>query len=168
MSDTDVMYGLKKDELSRIVAVFKRFPAITSVVLYGSRAKGNYRPASDIDITLYTANDAPDNLLFQVMEALDNLDLIYGFDVSLHQHIDSESLLDHIQRVGIEIYSAQQAKLVDQLNQEFDGISDDPAEVQSEAQLEENLILRLTQQGYERVSIRNGKEMKANLKRHWR
>ncbi|AXR04917.1 type I restriction endonuclease subunit R, EcoR124 family [Salinimonas sediminis] len=165
MKNTDVMYGLKKDELSQIVAVFKSFPAITSVVLYGSRAMGNYRPASDIDITLYTASHAPKNLLFQVMEALDNLELIYGFDVSLHQHIDSTSLLDHIRRVGVEIYNAQQARLVEQLNQEFDGEADDPAQVQSEAQMEENLILRLTQLGYASVSIRSGKEMKANLKR---
>jgi len=159
------MYGLKKEDLSRIIAVFQHFPSITSVALYGSRAKGNYHSGSDIDITLFTTDNPPKNLLFQVMDRLDDLDLIYGFDVSLHQHIDNPSLIDHIQRVGIEIYSAQQAKLVEQLNQEFEGVADDPAQVQSEAQMEESLISRLTQLGYERVSIRNGKEMKANLKR---
>lgn len=165
MNSTDVMYGLKKDDLSRIVAVFQHFPCITSVVLYGSRAKGNFHSGSDIDITLFTTDNLPKNLLFQVMDALDELDLIYGFDVSLHQHIDNPSLVDHIQRVGIEIYSAKQARLVEQLNREFDAVTDDPAQVQSEAQLEENLILRLTQLGYEPVSLRNGKELKANLKR---
>lgn len=165
MTSTDVMYGLKKEDLSRIIAVFQHFPSITSVVLYGSRAKGNYHSGSDIDITLFTTDNPPKNLLFQVMDRLDDLDLIYGFDVSLHQHIDNPSLIDHIQRVGIEIYSAQQAKLVEQLNQEFDGIADDPAQVQSEAQMEESLLSRLTQLGYERITIRNGKELKANLKR---
>lgn len=158
-------FGLPESRLQAIQNVFAQFPEVERVVLYGSRAKGTYRDGSDIDLAVFTYESAEFSLLTKLSLALDDLDMPWGCDVALVQFIENEQLLDHIQRVGIEIYSEQQAKLVDQLNQEFDGISDDPAEVQSEAQLEENFILRLTQQGYERVSIRNGKEMKTNLKR---
>ncbi|WP_233093905.1 nucleotidyltransferase domain-containing protein [Azotobacter chroococcum] len=32
--------------------MFGRFPGIEQAVLYGSRAKGNYRPGSDIELAL--------------------------------------------------------------------------------------------------------------------
>jgi len=38
--------------IAKIRAVFAGFPALTKVVLYGSRAKGNFRLGSDIDLTL--------------------------------------------------------------------------------------------------------------------
>ena len=44
--------GLSPHELDFIRGVFHRFPAISEVVLYGSRAKGTHRPESDIDLTL--------------------------------------------------------------------------------------------------------------------
>ncbi|MBJ7538057.1 type I restriction endonuclease subunit R, EcoR124 family [Marinomonas transparens] len=170
------VYGLKYDDFERILAVFSRFPDIESVVLYGSRAKGNYRAGSDIDLTIFIQDGR--DVLFSVMEALDDLDLIYGFDVSLYKHIDNDSLKDHIERVGIEIYNAAKNAVIEQEveqqtrqaeTEEAHGHAPidnyDPAHTQSEAQLEESLISRLTHLGYERVKIGNGDELRANLKR---
>lgn len=188
---TQQVYGLKHKDLAEILGVFARFPAISSVLLYGSRAKGNYHAGSDIDLTLTTddtLNQDSSDLLFDVIEALDNLDLIYGFDVSLYRHIDNDSLKEHIQRVGIEIYSVEknkriqqevthQAQLVEQEEAHGRTTQIDPQpssetdqnvdknRYQSEAQLEESLISRLTNLGYARVKISNGDELRANLKR---
>ena len=100
-------YGLKTEVIKKIQAVFARFDAIESAILYGSRAKGNYKPGSDVDLTLKVKQDAPRALLFNVVGAIDDLDLIYTFDISLLHEIDNENLLDHIRRVGVEFYKAE-------------------------------------------------------------
>lgn len=46
------LYGLPPDAVAKLCEVFAQYLDIETVVLYGSRAKGNYRPASDIDLTL--------------------------------------------------------------------------------------------------------------------
>lgn len=155
--------GLAPEIIQQIQKVLSRFPSIRSAVLYGSRAKGGYRPNSDIDITLLTEESAPDNLLSQVMEAMDQLDLIYGFDLSLFQHIENENLIEHIQRVGVELYN--KIEFLQQLNREQQRMEYADKGYQSEAKLEQELIQRLTGLGYEQVAITNADELKANLKR---
>jgi predicted nucleotidyltransferase len=46
------MFGLDADTLRNIKKVFATLPNLEKVILYGSRAKGNYKDGSDIDITL--------------------------------------------------------------------------------------------------------------------
>jgi predicted nucleotidyltransferase len=41
-------YGLNKES---IIGIFAQYDQIETVILYGSRAKGNYKPGSDIDLT---------------------------------------------------------------------------------------------------------------------
>jgi len=48
------MYGLSDRTLNTLGALFRKYPGIEGVTLYGSRAKGTYRNGSDIDITLHT------------------------------------------------------------------------------------------------------------------
>ena len=49
-------YGLKDNIVTSIQQVLASLPEIEQVVLYGSRAKGSYRPAADIDITVLGSN----------------------------------------------------------------------------------------------------------------
>jgi uncharacterized protein len=44
--------GLGVRDIAEIRGVFERYPKVSNAILYGSRAKGNYRPGSDIDLTL--------------------------------------------------------------------------------------------------------------------
>ena len=39
-------FGLKETTIEKIGAVFARFPQVEKAVLYGSRAKGNYKNGS--------------------------------------------------------------------------------------------------------------------------
>ena len=45
-------YGLSEDAINKINCVLIRYPQIETVVLYGSRVKGNYRKGSDVDLAL--------------------------------------------------------------------------------------------------------------------
>ena len=96
-------YGLPESTVEKICAVFSGYPDIERAVLYGSRAKGNFKPASDIDLTLYGAYlTAP--LCATIADALDELLLPYEIDLSLFDHLDSSELREHIARVGIVFY----------------------------------------------------------------
>ncbi len=55
-------FGLNERQLSLIVAAFGKFPEIERVVLFGSRAMGNFKPASDLDL-LSWVNKCPSKLL---------------------------------------------------------------------------------------------------------
>lgn len=96
--------GLSESVIDKISLVFKNFPSIEKAVLYGSRAKGNFRPGSDIDLTLVGPSLTTTDLL-KIENELEELLLPYTIDLSLHGQIDNRDLLDHINRVGIEIYN---------------------------------------------------------------
>ncbi|MBW2185698.1 MAG: nucleotidyltransferase domain-containing protein [Deltaproteobacteria bacterium] len=101
-------YGLAPNVVEKIRGVFEQFPAVESVIIYGSRAKGTYRTGSDIDLTIKTDGSETQRLLFDVLEAIDELDLIYLFDVSLFAEIENTDLLGHIDHVGCEFYTHNQ------------------------------------------------------------
>ena len=96
-------FSLDDASLKRMREVFSRFPQVEEVILYGSRAMGNYRPGSDIDLTIKTANPGID-LLNSLSQELDDLMLPYLFDLSFLQQIRNPELLDHINRVGCLFY----------------------------------------------------------------
>jgi predicted nucleotidyltransferase len=98
-----VQYGLTEQTLANILKVFAQHPEIQQAILYGSRAKGNYRAGSDIDITL-KGSQLDKSLLFDVLEALDQLNLPYEIDLSIYKQIENADLHEHIERVGKVIY----------------------------------------------------------------
>jgi len=96
-------FGLKETTINRINTVFSKYPDIELVVLYGSRAKGNYQNGSDIDLTLI--GDALSHAQLTSIETqIDDLLLPYSVDLSLFKQIDNVNLIDHIQRIGIVFY----------------------------------------------------------------
>lgn len=95
--------GLTKDDIYNIQSVFSNYPQIEEALIYGSRAMGNFKPASDIDISLI--GDIIDlSLLNQIEFDLDDLMLPYKFDISIYHKIKNPEFLDHINRVDKNIY----------------------------------------------------------------
>ncbi|HEY8388843.1 MAG TPA: nucleotidyltransferase domain-containing protein [Parasegetibacter sp.] len=98
-----MMYGLKSEAISSIGKVLAKYPEVEKAILYGSRAKGNYRSGSDIDLTLMGENLTL-TVLHRIENELDDLLLPYKIDLSLFHQIKNPELLDHIQRVGKVFY----------------------------------------------------------------
>jgi predicted nucleotidyltransferase len=99
-------YGLSENIIKQIQEVFCSYPEINEAILYGSRAKGNYKPGSDIDLT-FKGEKLNITLLNQISLKLDDLFLPYTFDLSIFLHIKNTELLEHINRVGISFYKKQ-------------------------------------------------------------
>lgn len=105
-------FGLKEHTINQINGVFKCYPSIDTVLLYGSRAKGNYRQGSDIDLTIIGTN-FNDAQLNQIERQLEDLSLPYIIDLSLIHQIDNPDLIEHINRVGQIFYSRQSGAVID-------------------------------------------------------
>jgi len=99
-----MQYGLAEECIEKIHGVFERYEEIDEAVLYGSRAKGNFKSGSDIDLTL-KGKGLNLTLLNKISLELDDLMLPYIFDLSLYHQIKHKDLIDHIQRVGKVFYA---------------------------------------------------------------
>lgn len=97
------MGGLEIEVENRIRSVFVMSVDIDSVVLYGSRAKGNFKHGSDIDLALF-GNNLTLETIYKLYDALDELYLPYKFDLTIFDAIESEELKEHIRRVGISFF----------------------------------------------------------------
>ncbi|MGL5683223.1 MAG: nucleotidyltransferase domain-containing protein [Marinifilaceae bacterium] len=95
--------GLSDNEIRLLKDIFSRYVGIERVILYGSRAKGNYRSGSDVDITIIGQSITKYDLN-NIINDIDDLLLPYFFDISLLQQINSQDLLQHIHRVGKVLY----------------------------------------------------------------
>lgn len=96
-------YGLPDHSIEAINGVFKQYPAVEEVILYGSRAKGNYRNGSDIDLTMI-GDELDLNIQFRIENDLDDLLLPYKIDLSIKRQIENPDLVGHIDRVGLTFY----------------------------------------------------------------
>jgi predicted nucleotidyltransferase len=96
-------HGLPELTVVKIHGVLSRHPQVERAILYGSRAKGNFKPGSDIDLTL-VGEGLSERIRAQIDEELDDLLLPYEFDLSVLGVITHAELLDHIRRVGVVFY----------------------------------------------------------------
>ena len=104
-----ILFGLKKEDIDRINNVFALYEGIESVFIYGSRAKGNFKLGSDIDLTII------DNLLtfsmfLEIENKLDDLLLPYKIDISQKRKITNVDLISHIDRVGKLFYERESSQ----------------------------------------------------------
>lgn len=100
----ETLFGLPPAACERIVSVLRDYPEIDQATIFGSRAKGNYRPGSDIDLCL----DAPSLTMCRRLELenrLDDLLLPWKIDLVVRDEIDNAALLEHIARVGLELFA---------------------------------------------------------------
>ena len=98
------MYGLSENVLRSICNVFRCFPNITQVLLFGSRAKGTYHEGSDIDLEGITFRQ-----LLDMGAQIENLGLLYKVDLVDYGKNETKPIGEHIRRVGIPIYEKETA-----------------------------------------------------------
>jgi predicted nucleotidyltransferase len=97
-------FGLDAATIQKIGDVLAKHPQVERAVLYGSRAKGNYKPGSDIDLTLIGGDDLTLEVLYRILDELEESTLPYTFDVSIFRQISDPDVIDHIRRVGVVLY----------------------------------------------------------------
>lgn len=100
-------FGLKEETRAKIISVFEKYPEVEEVIIYGSRAKGNYREGSDIDITI-KGGKMTASILSRINCQIDELNTPYLFDISIFHQLNSSDLEEHINRAGKMFYKKQE------------------------------------------------------------
>lgn len=98
-------YGLSQSAIQKIKGVLSRYPSVQRATLYGSRAKGNYKNGSDIDLTLHGQGLSLDTV-YKILNDLDDLLLPYTIDLSIFEDIRDPDVVAHIRRAGMIFYES--------------------------------------------------------------
>lgn len=102
-------YGLSDTTIQKLLQVFQNKPKVQEVILFGSRAKGNYKPGSDIDLAVIGKQITFDDIL-TLNVRLEELDLPYKIDLINYQTLKDKNVIEHIKRVGIVFYKKEKVK----------------------------------------------------------
>lgn len=98
-------FGLRPEELAEIIRILQKFPGVEEAILFGSRAKGNFKKGSDVDLAI--KGQGIDRGIVAALSILLNEESAtpYFYDIVHCEEIAEPELLDHIQRVGKCIYT---------------------------------------------------------------
>jgi predicted nucleotidyltransferase len=100
-----MQYGLSDRTIKTINSIFQKYSGIKQVILYGSRAKGNYRNGSDIDMAFKTNEDFTFTDLLRIGNDLDDSDIPYFVNIDVYDKLSNPDLKAHIDRAGKVLFS---------------------------------------------------------------
>lgn len=96
-------FGVDDKILKSIAAVFARHPLVHEARIYGSRARGDFRTGSDIDIALFAPNLDFSEFL-RIRGELDDLPCLYKLDTTHIDTLGNEDLKRSILKDGAAFY----------------------------------------------------------------
>lgn len=103
-------YGLVDRYVTQIIDAADKFNDIETVILFGSRANGNYKPGSDVDLAV-KGNHLQEQTVAQLADFLnEETTMPYFFDVVNYGNLDNPQLIAHIDRRGIIIFQRSDRK----------------------------------------------------------
>lgn len=97
------LHGLTQRDVQTLSEIFRKFPEIKIVYLYGSRAIGTYKQGSDIDLAIMN-EDVSEKVIRAVKAEVEDSSLPYFVDITNFPMLTHKELAEHIQRVGIPFY----------------------------------------------------------------
>lgn len=97
-------FGLSQSDINYIVEVISKFPEIKKAAVFGSRAKGNFKPGSDVDIAIYGDNITFDTLSSLHFKLEEQGPLPYFFDIVDYTHLNHKELKEHIDSAAKVIF----------------------------------------------------------------
>lgn len=97
------MFGLKDSIVVDIKNILFKYNEIEKAVIFGSRARGDYKKTSDIDIAIFAENITSTRLNL-LRNDFDELDSIYTIDVVDFYRLTNEELKNNIRNQGIIIF----------------------------------------------------------------
>ena len=97
-------FGLESKDIESIRHAIASVAGVEKAILYGSRAMGNFKPYSDIDISLIGDNLTVGDLI-HLHTIIDDLMLPFEVDINIYHLLRNDCLRDHIKRRGVELDS---------------------------------------------------------------
>lgn len=97
-------FGISSKSYQLILSALKQTESVEEAILFGSRAMGNHKHGSDIDIAIKGKNIKIKDTLKLHNLLNQELPIPYFIDIVNYESIDIETLRNHIDNKGIVIY----------------------------------------------------------------
>ena len=97
------VYGLTKRDMKTIFDIFRKYPDVEIVHLFGSRAIGNYKPGSDIDLAIIN-DQVSAKTISSITSDFEDSSLPYTVDAVNFPELKNNDLTEHIKRGGVLFY----------------------------------------------------------------
>lgn len=97
-------FGLSERNVETIIEILSKYSSISSVNIFGSRAKGDYKTGSDIDLAIMNDGFSTDDLM-RIQADFAESSLPFFVDIINYQTISHPELKEHIDRAGILFYN---------------------------------------------------------------
>lgn len=98
------MFGLLDRDIEYINKALEKHPEIERVIIFGSRAMGNYKKGSDVDLAII-GKDVNRSIVYNIDDYLNEVyPLPYFFDIIQYNEITNKNLINHINNEGKIIY----------------------------------------------------------------
>jgi len=115
-------FGLNETVIEKLNSIFRQHAEVETVFIYGSRAKGNFKNGSDIDLTMI-GEGLTRSKRYKIEEEIDDLLLPYMIDLSIKKQIENPDLINHIERIGQVFYQKISEKSTEKaIQMEFNAI----------------------------------------------
>jgi uncharacterized protein len=98
------MYGIPARSFQLILDAFSAFKDIERAGIYGSRAMGNFKNGSDVDVVVYGAKISNETLLKLKVKLEHELPIPFYFDLTHYETIQNADLKEHIDKFAQIIY----------------------------------------------------------------
>jgi predicted nucleotidyltransferase len=105
-------FGFHDADLAYIISVIEDFTEIKQAIIFGSRAKGNYKAGSDVDIAVLGENISFSTIACLHSRLEEEGSLPYFFDIVDYTHSTHKQLKEHIERVGKTIFVRKTTELL--------------------------------------------------------
>jgi proline iminopeptidase len=103
MAGHAMIFGLANRHYADFARIFRRYPEIDQVLIFGSRAKGTDKPWSDFDLAV-VAPEMSDGQFSQLWNELDALPLVFKTDILHLDRLKPGPLRDKILKEGRRFY----------------------------------------------------------------
>ncbi|MBI3502608.1 MAG: nucleotidyltransferase domain-containing protein [Bacteroidetes bacterium] len=97
-------YGLREKDMQYIQRLFAEIPEIEKVIIYGSRATGNFEKGSDVDLAIVGKKVTHQNIAHLHFMFENESPALLWFDVLHYDTLDNKKLKEQIDRQGKIIY----------------------------------------------------------------
>ena len=95
-------YNIPADTFQELTSFFQKFNVIEKVVVFGSRARGDHTPKSDIDIAIFSQTMTKGTFKLLQLE-LSELPILYHIDC-VHFEKSAQALQNNILAEGVTIF----------------------------------------------------------------
>jgi predicted nucleotidyltransferase len=98
-----MQFGLTESQITNLQNIFAKYPEVNQVIVYGSRAKGNFSERSDIDLIIKDSKISR-TIINKIMLDFEESNIPFIVELQNYDNLKNLELIDHINRVGKIIY----------------------------------------------------------------